>query len=44
MAEYASRTKVPADRTRLEIEALMKKRGADQFMSGQDAERAVLPT
>jgi hypothetical protein len=42
MAEYAKRTKVPADRTRLEIEALMKKRGADQFFSGADGNRAVL--
>jgi hypothetical protein len=40
--EYASRTKVPADRTRLEIEVLMRKRGADQFMSGQDNDGAVL--
>ena len=42
MPEYAARTKVPAERTRLEIEALMRKRGADQFMSGEDGERAVL--
>lgn len=42
MAEYAARTKVPADRTRLEIEALMKKRGADQFLSGADEDRAML--
>ena len=42
MAEYAARTKVPADRTRLEIEALMRKRGADQFFSGADNSRAVL--
>jgi hypothetical protein len=42
MAEYAARTKIPADRTRLEIEALMKRRGADQFFSGGDSERAVL--
>jgi hypothetical protein len=42
MAEYASRTRVPADRTRLEIEALMRKRGADQFFSGGDLDRAML--
>jgi hypothetical protein len=42
MAEYANRTKIPADRTRLEIEQLMKKRGADQFFSGGDSERSVL--
>jgi hypothetical protein len=40
--EYASRTKVPADGTRLQIEALMRKRGADQFFSGADSERAAL--
>jgi hypothetical protein len=42
MAEYAKTTKVPAERTRLEIEALMKKRGAHQFFSGDDSYRAVL--
>lgn len=42
MAEFAARTKVPADRTRLEIEGLMRNRGADQFFSGADSERAVL--
>lgn len=42
MPEYAARTKVPADKTRLEIEAMMRGRGADQFFSGADADRAVL--
>lgn len=42
MAEYASRTRVPADRTRLQIEDMMRRRGADQFFSGADGERAVL--
>jgi hypothetical protein len=42
VAEYAARTKVPADRTRLQIEELMRRRGADQFYSGADAERALL--
>lgn len=42
MPEYAARTKVSADNTRLEIESLMRKRGADQFFSGADAERALL--
>lgn len=42
MPEYAARTKVPADRTRLQIEEMMRKRGADQFFSGADSERAVL--
>lgn len=31
---YASRTKVPVDKTRLEIERLVKKYGAKGFMSG----------
>lgn len=42
MAEYAARTRVPAERTRIEIEQLMRKRGADQFLSGSDSDRAVL--
>lgn len=42
MAEYAARTKIPAERTRLDIEALMKKRGADQFFSGDDGKTAIL--
>lgn len=42
MAEYAARTRVPADRTRLQIEDMMRKRGADQFFSGSDGNRAVL--
>lgn len=42
MAEYAARTKIPADRTRLDIEAMMQKRGADQFFSGNDGKIAIL--
>ena len=42
MAEYAKRTKVPADRTRLQIEEMMRRRGADQFFSGADHDRAIL--
>ena len=42
MAEYAARTKIPAERTRLDIEALMKKRGADQFFSGDNGQTAIL--
>jgi hypothetical protein len=42
MPEYANRTKIPAERTRHDIEALMKKCGADQFFSGDDGKRAVL--
>lgn len=39
---YAEDTRVPAEKTRLEIEALMQKRGADQFFSGADKDRAAL--
>lgn len=42
MPEYAARTKIPPDQTRLEVEAMMRKRGADQFFSGGDADRAML--
>jgi hypothetical protein len=42
MAEYAGRTKVPAEQTRLDIERLMQQRGADQFFYGGDGERAML--
>jgi hypothetical protein len=42
MAKYANRTNLPADRTRPEIEAPMKKRGADQFFSGDDGKKALL--
>lgn len=42
MPEYAARTKVPADRTRIEIEETMRRRGADQFFTGSDGQRAVL--
>lgn len=42
VTEYARRTKVPAERTRLQIEEMMRKRGADQFFGGGDNERAML--
>lgn len=42
MAEYAARTKISPEKTRLDIEELMKRRGADQFFSGSDSERAIL--
>lgn len=42
MPEYANRTTIPAEKTRLDIESLMKRRGADQFFSGSDSERAIL--
>jgi hypothetical protein len=39
---YANRTKIPAERTRLDIEAMMKRRGADQFFSGDNGQAAML--
>ena len=39
---YARRTKVPVERSRLQIEAMMQARGADQFFSGADKDRALL--
>ena len=39
---FAKRTKVPADATRLQIEEMMRRRGADQFFSGGDEVRAML--
>src|SRR5947209_19504218 len=40
--DYAKRTTVPADRTRLQIEDMMRKRGATQFFTGADKDRAIL--
>lgn len=42
MARYAAATKVPAERTRQEIEAALKRYGADQFISGWEANRAMI--
>jgi hypothetical protein len=39
---YAKRTRISPERTRLDIETLMRKRGADQFFSGADSDRAIL--
>jgi hypothetical protein len=39
---YANRTRVPPERTRQEIEELMRKRGADQFFQAADARRVWL--
>lgn len=38
---YASKTKVPIDRTRSEIERLVTHRGASQFFSASDLEKAT---
>lgn len=39
---YAERTSVPAERSRNEIEAALRRFGADQFVAGWEAGRAVL--
>jgi hypothetical protein len=42
MARYAENTKVPAERSRSEIERTLTRYGADQFMYGWEAERAII--
>lgn len=42
MARYAAGTDVSTDRSRGEIEATLRRYGADQFVSGWDASRAML--
>ena len=39
---YAAKTKVPADRSRREIEETLSRYGADQFISGWEKGRAML--
>jgi len=39
---YAERTKIPPNRTRQQIEDLMRRRGADQFYSGSNLDSAIL--
>lgn len=39
---YAERTEVPVDRSRSEIERLLARYGADQFMYGSDHTRAMI--
>lgn len=39
---YASRTKVPANQTRNEIESLLAKNGATGFLYGADGEHAMI--
>ncbi|MCW2412041.1 MULTISPECIES: hypothetical protein [unclassified Sphingobium] len=41
-ARYASRTEVPVSKTRVEIEELVERYGAAQYMSGHDARRAFI--
>lgn len=40
--KYAQDTKVPVGQTRIEIEALLRRYGADQFYSGEEVGRAAL--
>ena len=40
--QYATGTGVPADRSRAEIENILARYGADQFMYGWEASRAVI--
>lgn len=39
---YASKSRVPVDRSRSEIERLLAKHGADQFINGWEADRAMI--
>ena len=39
---YAENTSVPVDKSKAEIERILQRYGADQFMSGWDLERAVV--
>lgn len=42
MTRYAAKTEVPAEKSRMEIEATLKRYGADQFIYGWEESRAVL--
>ncbi len=42
MSKYAEQTTVSADRSRNEIERILQKYGADQFMYGWDKDKALL--
>jgi hypothetical protein len=42
MPTYAAQTQVTADKSRAEIEATLRRFGADQFMYGYDLERAAV--
>jgi hypothetical protein len=42
MKRYAASTKVPVDRTKAEIEKVLTRYGADQFISGWEHGRAML--
>lgn len=42
MSLYAAETKVPIEKTRAEIEAIVRRYGADGFVSGWEGERAFV--
>ena len=42
MSLYAAETKVPIEKTRIEIEATVRRYGADGFVSGWEGERAFV--
>ena len=42
MSRYAENTSVPVDRSKAEIESILQRYGADQFMSGWDQEKAFI--
>lgn len=42
MSTYAENTQVPVERSRAEIETILRRYGADQFVSGWDSTRAVI--
>lgn len=42
MSPYAEGTEVPVERSRAEIERLVSRYGADQFMSAYDASRSIV--
>lgn len=42
MARYATTTSVPVERSRAEIEGILEKYGADQFLYGWDADYATI--
>lgn len=42
MTQYAAKTSVPVAKTKSEIEAIVERYGASQFVSGWDADRAAI--
>lgn len=42
MGRYASETQVSVEKSRAEIEMILRRYGADQFVSGWDADKAVI--